>query len=303
MEFRQLEAFAAIAKYKSFSKAAESLFLSQPTVSSHLGSLERDLQKKLVIRTTKNLKLTEEGERFLKYVQRILELKEAALRDLSGDVRDIVTLGASTIPSGYLLPDVLTEFRRENPGIYFQIRQGDSQEIEERVLDGTVELGLTGSICEDRHCVCEKFCSDRMVIAMPSTSEYFALQKEVEKQHNLEKIFSKPIIMREIGSGTRKAAEQFLKHQNIREENLHVVARVNDLESIKRMIAGGMGISIMSGFAVEDMIKSGQILVCELDTEIHRDFYLVRRKNMEVKPAVEKFIHFVLDYYRKGGKR
>ena len=135
MEFRQLEAFAAIAKYKSFSKAANALYLTQPTISAHLGSLERELQKKLVSRTTKTIQLTQDGEKFLKYVNRILELKEAAVQELAGEEKEIISLGASTIPSGYLLPGLLSEFRRQHPGVFFQIRQGDSCEIEEKVTD------------------------------------------------------------------------------------------------------------------------------------------------------------------------
>lgn len=92
MEFRQLEAFAAIAKYKSFSKAANALYLTQPTISAHLGSLERELQKKLVSRTTKTIQLTQDGEKFLKYVNRILELKEAAVQELAGEEKEIISL-------------------------------------------------------------------------------------------------------------------------------------------------------------------------------------------------------------------
>lgn len=300
MEFRQLEAFAAVAKYKSFSKAADALFLTQPTVSSHLGSLERELQKKLISRTTKTLQLTGEGERFLKYAQRILELKTAALQELSGDTRDIISLGASTIPSGYLLPGLLAEFRRKHPGVYFQIRQGDSYEIEEKVLDGTVELGLIGNFCDSTHCICEEFCSDQMVIAMPSTAYYLKLKREAEREKDAGRLLMEPLIMREIGSGTGKAAEQFLKKSGVREEQLNVAARINDIESIKRMIAEGMGISLISGFAVEDMVKSGQLITYSLDTQIHRNFYLLRRKKEERKPVLKKFIRFVLEYYERG---
>ena len=209
MEFRQLEAFAAIAKYKSFSKAANALYLTQPTISAHLGSLERELQKKLVSRTTKTIQLTQDGEKFLKYVNRILELKEAAVQELAGEEKEIISLGASTIPSGYLLPGLLSEFRRQHPGVFFQIRQGDSCEIEEKVTDGTVELGLVGSSCDLPECICTKFCSDSMVIAMPCTSYYMNLKRQAEKTGDIRMFFSEPFIMREIGSGTRKAAGGF----------------------------------------------------------------------------------------------
>ena len=227
MEFRQLEAFAAIAKYKSFSKAANALYLTQPTISAHLGSLERELQKKLVSRTTKTIQLTQDGEKFLKYVNRILELKEAAVQELAGEEKEIISLGASTIPSGYLLPGLLSEFRRQHPGVFFQIRQGDSCEIEEKVTDGTVELGLVGSSCDLPECICTKFCSDSMVIAMPCTSYYMNLKRQAEKTGDIRMFFSEPFIMREIGSGTRKAAGEFLEKMGIREENLNVAARIN----------------------------------------------------------------------------
>lgn len=301
MEFRQLEAFAAIAKYKSFSKAANALYLTQPTISAHLGSLERERQKKLVSRTTKTIQLTQDGEKFLKYVNRILELKEAAVQELAGEEKEIISLGASTIPSGYLLPGLLSEFRRQHPGVFFQIRQGDSCEIEEKVTDGTVELGLVGSSCDLPECICTKFCSDSMVIAMPCTSYYMNLKRQAEKTGDIRMFFSEPFIMREIGSGTRKAAGEFLEKMGIREENLNVAARINDIESIKRMIAMGMGISMMSGYAVEDMVNSGQLITYPLDTQIHRKFYLLYRKKREKKPVVDSFIRFVMDFYKDAG--
>ena len=92
-----------------------------------------------------------------------------------------------------------------------------------------------------------------------------------------------------------------MEKMGIREENLNVAARINDIESIKRMIAMGMGISMMSGYAVEDMVNSGQLITYPLDTQIHRKFYLLYRKKREKKPVVDSFIRFVMDFYKDAG--
>jgi DNA-binding transcriptional LysR family regulator len=295
MEFRQLEAFVAVYDLQSFSKAAEYLYLSQPTISSHINNLEKELKVKLISRTTKSLHFTDEGITFLSYAKRILELKNAALNDLQSNLNTGIQLGASTIPSGYLLPPVLNAFHQENPQIYFNIRQGDSREIEERILDGTVELGLTGQLCTNPQCVCIPFCSDQLVIATPTTPYYTELK---ESKATTKRLLKEPLIMREQGSATQRAADYFFKNLRIPSHQLQIVARINDLESIKRMIVNGMGISILSKFAIADLEQSQQIFTYPLATDVPRQFYIIHLKNRPLKTIAKQFIQFTQDFYR-----
>lgn len=297
MEFRQLEAFVAVYELQSFSKAAEYLYLSQPTVSSHINNLEKELKVKLISRTTKSLHFTDEGITFLSYAKRILELKNAAFNALQSNLNMVIQLGASTIPSGYLLPQVLNAFHQNNPNIYFNIRQGDSREIEERILDGTIELGLTGQLCANPQCVCIPFCSDQLAIVTPKTPYYQELK---ESKPTIRRLLKEPMIMREQGSATQRAADYFLKNLKIPVHQLQIIARINDLESIKRMILNGMGISILSKYAITDLEQQQQIFTYPLPTDIPRQFYIVYLKSRPLKPIVTQFIEFTQDFYREN---
>ncbi|MGL5435854.1 MAG: selenium metabolism-associated LysR family transcriptional regulator [Lachnospiraceae bacterium] len=294
MEFRQLEAFVVVTELKSFSKAAEYLCLSQSTVSSHIKNLETELQKKLMHRTTKSLQLTPEGDTFLRYAKRILETKEAAIDAINSSTESVLHLGASTIPSGYLLPDLLNRFRRIHPATYFNVKQGDSREIQERILDGTVELGLIGEPNPSSKCTNIPFCTDELVLVTPATRHYLALRK-----HNpdLLSLLKEPIIIREQGSGTQKAADRLLNELAIDYRQLNVAAQINDLESIKQMVIGGMGISILSRFAIADLERRGQVIVYPMNSTIKRKFFISYLESRKMPPALQEFIDFVFRYY------
>ena len=296
MEFRQLEAFVALSELKSFSKAAEYLYLSQSTVSSHIANLEKELQRKLVTRSTKNISLTEDGAKFLFYAKRILDTKKAALDELCRPSAMLLHLGASTIPSGYLLPELLTAFHESHPNVFFDIKQGDSSNVQDQILDGTVDIGLAGRISDSPKCRSIKFFSDSLSIVTPLNEHYLSLR---EKKVSVTELLKEPIIMREEGSGTQKAADKFLESLGIKQSALNIIARNNDLESIKQMIINGMGISVLSNLAVKDIRSQGQVLVFPAGSQISRDFYIIHLKNRELKPMQQEFINFVISYYRK----
>ncbi len=295
MEFRQLEAFTVVAELKSFSKAAEYLCLSQSTVSSHIKNLEVELQKNLMQRTTKSLQLTAAGETFLRYAIRILETKDAAVDAINSTSESVLLLGASTIPSGYLLPDLLNSFRQIHPDTYFNVKQGDSAEIQDRILDGTVEIGLIGEPNHSGKCINTPFCTDELVLVTPATKHYLSLRKRAP---DLLTLLKEPIIIREQGSGTQKAADRLLSELAIDQQQLNVVAQINDLESIKQMVIGGMGISILSRFAIADLERRGQVIAYPLESNIKRKFYISHLKSRHLPPALQEFIDFTIQYYQ-----
>jgi len=294
MEFKQLEAFSAVAETKSFSRAAGQLYLSQSTVSSHIRNLEKELKKSLFIRSTKTVRLTPDGILFLRYVRRILDTRDAALNAISTPGETIIHLGASTIPSGYLLPQILSGYRKIHPDVYFDIDQGDSDSVLEKVCDGIVSLGIIGSRKSTPGCAFIPFCTDELVIVTPATGEYLKLRR---KKPSVQTLLKEPIILREQGSGTLKSATRFLQSINISSSRLHVIARINNLESIKQMIKNGMGISILSRCVVNDMEKNGYALVYPLHTSIKRIFYLTYMKSGKLNAPLKDFIRFCQDFY------
>ena len=296
MEFKQLEAFVAVVDYGSFSEAARKLYLTQPTISAHVRSLEEELHTKLILRTTKNTTITTRGYQLYDSAVRMLEIRNNLLENFTGVQKHMIDLAASTIPSSYLLPEILAAFGKTHPDIYFHSIQADSAESINRVLDGTVDLALVGQNTRDETCVFLPFCQDELVIATPITNHYLGLQN---KSVTFEDFIKDPIIIREKGSGTKKEMDLFLEQIGVTPSDLNVIARMNDLEGIKKSIVNGLGISILSARSAIDLQKTKQILLFPLEESAHkRTFYIVYSKNRILKPHVRQFIQFVQNFYR-----
>lgn len=298
MDFKQLEAFVAVVDYGSFSEAARRLYLTQPTISAHIRALEKELTVRLLIRTTKKITVTAKGYQLYDSAVRMLHIRDNLLEDFTESRKHIIDLGVSTIPSSYLLPELLAAFGKRYPDVYFHSFQSDSAGAIERVLDGSVDLSLTGQNTGDETCRFIPFCRDSLVIAAPVTPRYL---KMAEKKVSFRDFLDDPIIIREKGSGTKKEMDLFLEKAGIALSELNVVARMNDLESIKKSIAKGLGISVLSARSAADMEKTNQLLLFPLDeTEHTREFYIVYSKNRILKPHVRQFIQFVREYYQKN---
>ena len=291
MEFKQLEAFVAVVD----SEAARRLYLTQPTISAHIRSLEDELHMKLIIRTTKKTTITAKGYQLYDSAVRMLDIRNNLLENFTGAHKHMIDLSASTIPSSYLLPELLAAFGKTHPDVYFHSFQSDSSASISRVLDGTVDLALVGQNTRDESCVFIPFCDDELVIATPVNEHYLSLQNERISFHDF---IEDPIIIREKGSGTKKEMDLFLERIGVSAGSLNVIARMNDLESIKKSIVNGLGISILSLRSVADLQKTKQILVFPLGESAHkRSFYIAYSKNRILKPHVKQFIQFVRDYY------
>ncbi len=286
MDFKQLESFAAVVRLGSFTRAAQHLYLSQPTVSAHVRALEEELGVPLLLRTTKSLDITPAGQRVYEHVLQMLELRDRMVRETRPEEKTILHLGASTIPASYILPQVLPEFSARHPNCFFVIHQSDSRGVAEGVARGEFDLGLTGSPAEG--VVCEPFCEDRMVLITPVTEQYLALTGRRETP--LQELLRAPIILREPGS--QKNADRFLHKLGIREEQLRITARINDPEAIKNLVAGGLGVSILSERAADNFLREKRLLKFDLP-DTTRQLYLLYQNAPPQKPLVPEFIRFL----------
>lgn len=296
MEFKQLQSFVAVVKYGSFTKAAEVLFLSQPTISAHIRQLEEELQKRLILRTTKSFEVTPKGREVYEYALSILDLKERLIQSCSAQTQKIIHLGASTIPSAYILPEVLPEFGKLAPDTYFVIHQSDSQGIVDGLREGRFDIGLIGMAANDEVLECVPFCQDHMVLITP-VNEHFL---ELKQQRNLsvQRLLQEPVILREKGSGSKKSADHLLESLGIAEEELHITARINDQEAIKNLVAGGLGVSIISERAARNFVEEKRLLVFELaEYASNRELYVTYRKHYLMKPCVQQFLKFIVKKY------
>ena len=301
MEFKQLESFAAVVRLNSFTKAAESLYISQPTISTHIRALEEELGTRLIMRTTKNIDVTPEGLKLFEYAVNILELRDRMMQECSAGSRQIIHLGASTIPSAYILPEVLPTFGKLYPNAFFIIHQTDSKGVVEGLTDGIYDVGLIGMPCGKETLHSEPFCKDRMVLVTPVSEEYLTLQGNGASPEEI--LRTHPVILREKGSGSKKSADFFLEQAGISEESLQVSARVNDPEAIKNLVAGGLGVSIISKRAAGNFLREKRILSFELpDSANDRDLYLVCRREQAERSPVREFVEFLARFYANGPK-
>lgn len=297
MEFKQLKSFVAVVEYKSFTKAAEKLFLSQPSVSTHIQKLEEELHSRLIIRTTKSIEITPRGLELYDCACEIMKRWENLLKHWDNETKNIIRLGASTIPSTYILPELLPAYGTAHPGTYFSIHQSNSQDIIRKLLQGDFDIGLIGMHADSSALHCIPFYEDRMVMITP-VNDYFLSFKQ--QPFPLEMLLRSPVILREKQSGSKKSAERFLESMHIREEDLQVAARINDQEAIKNLVAQGLGISILSERAARNFVDEKRVLLFELPkNSSRRSLYVIYPKNYIPSPYLQDFISYVLRFYEE----
>ena len=296
MNLKQLESFALIIESRSFSQAAKKLFLTQPTISSHISLLEKELNTQLLVRTTKDVHPTEEGKKLYTYAKQILNIQNTIFQEFNvkSEESNLLTIGASTIPEQYILPEVLPKYIRKNKS-ELKITQGDSSQIIDKIVKKEIEVGLVGTAIENSSLIFEPFFSDKLVVITPVTEKYIKMKEE---GYDIKELIKEPIIMRKEGSGTRREIKEFLKSHNFDINDLNVIATLNSIEAIKKSVQNKMGISIISNLALEDFAKDNKVLVFELE-EINmcRNLYIVRNKEMYMSKCALKFIRFVREFF------
>lgn len=298
MNLKQLEAFVRVSERRSFSKAAKELFLTQPTVSAHISSLEKELDARLFVRNTKEVDLSEEGKKLYDYAKQMVELEHKIEDTFHGDKeheQQCITIAASTVPAQYLLPQILARFNEKYPKEQFRISETDSAQVVERVLNRTIDVGFTGTVLEKKHCVYIPFYEDELIIITPNNERY---RKFLEDGMITKWIADEPLIMREEGSGTRKEAEKQLRKSGIDISSLNVVASIENQEAIKRSVENGMGVSIISRLAAQKDIENGLLLGFDLPAgDRVRNINIVYNKGIRLSGATERFIRTVREVY------
>lgn len=296
MNLKQLEAFARVAEAKSFSEAAKILYLTQPTVSAHVASLEKELGVCLLMRSTKEVSLTEEGEILYDYAMQMLEL-EQQIRERFGSRKKegaVLRIAASTIPSQYLLPEIMVRFRERYPGVRLRVMETDSAGAVEQILSRRADIGFAGTVLEEKQCVYIPFYQDELVVIIPGEG----LEGPESAAETAAWIRRMPVILREEGSGTRKEAQRLLRQMGIELSELNIVASIQNQETIKRSVRNGMGISILSRLAAEDEIRSGVLCAVPLgETGGKRNINLVFDRRSLHSTEAEKLIDLVKEMY------
>ncbi|MBN2467906.1 MAG: LysR family transcriptional regulator [Deltaproteobacteria bacterium] len=297
MKLNQLEIFCKIIELGSFSKAAEALHLSQPTLTEHMKSLEDELGLILLDRLGKKIHSTKAGTILREYAQRILRLTREAeqkLRSIQGELKGDLTIGASTIPGEYILPPIIKRFRDDFPGIYVHLTIGDTKRIIDDTINCQVELGVVGAKVESMKLDYYPFVKDELVLAMPSGSPWGKA-----KSVSMDDLTKIPFILREEGSGTRMIMEKALRDSGFAGARLNVVMTLGSTAAIVQAMKSGAGCSIVSRKAVQDYLHNDVIRTKPIaGITFSREFFIILRRGKVKSPLCEALFTFLLENAR-----
>jgi DNA-binding transcriptional LysR family regulator len=292
MDLWRLHIFCKVVELKSFSRAASAVYLSQPTVSSHIKDLEDHCECKLIDRLGREIAPTKAGELLYGYAAKMIALKESAekaLAEFQGKMRGHLTIGGSTIPGGYILPPLLGKFKEAYPEVTVTLIEGDTARIVQDTLEGRVEVGIVGAKAKETGLVQEKIMDDEMFLIVPGDHKW------ASRGHvSVRELMEEPFIMREPGSGTRKSIEQVLDKSEHWSRQLNVVAEMGSTEAVRQAIKAGVGISILSACAVADELAARSLKKVGIKgLSFKRAFYLILHKHRSKSPLCSAFVRFL----------
>lgn len=295
MDFRQLETFVQVVQSRSFSKAAEKLFITQPTVTNHIKNLEEEVGTLLLNRMGKKISLTNAGTILYNEALDIINSLEMIKHELSiysNEIKGHLDIVSSSVPRKYLIPSIIDAFLKDHKHVTFSISDDDSQEVVNSILDSYTDFGFIGDKYPNPNLEYIDIISDRLVLI---ASNDFMPELDNFDNVDVKSILEERFIFREEGSATRNIfVNEFEKH-GVSLSQLHTVGYVRDIDTIKNMVSLGIGISFISEKLIEDDMKLNKFrafTVNELD--LSRNYYFVYHKNRQLTPLGETFKNFIL---------
>lgn len=284
MDLRQIETFCKVAEFKSFTKAADSLYLTQPAVSQHISALEKELGTRLFERSGRNVHLTHPGELFLSYAERIVNMADEARRsvaEMEKGERGRVTVGAGSTTTIFNLPRVLHALRERHPGIDVIVRTGTSREVAHMVMANEVDLGLITSPVDQEEIVVTPLCEEK-IVAVVGAGHPLAHSR----QATLASFAQEPLILFVTGSGFRAYLDSVLAGAGVVPD---VRMELDNVEAIKSLVEIGLGVSIIPKTSAESEISTGSLVVVELTDAppMTRTLSVIYRKDMYISPDIQ----------------
>ena len=281
MDIHHLKIFASVYKNKSFTRASEELHISQPTISEHIKNLENSLDCKLFDRLGRSIMPTAEGDVLYPKTLQLLEDLDSMQEEITAagsEVKGKLVIGASTIPGTYILPRVAYSFKKQHPGVAFEILIEDSGRITGMVLQHDLLCGIVGARIKSDKLDYTSLLEDEIILV--ATKKVLA-----QKTVTLEKLSNIPFLQREVGSGTRQTFENFLENSAISSDNLNIVATFGSTSAVKQAAKESLGASVISRVAVQEELDRGILREITIrNMKMKRKFYLVRQKNRTLPP-------------------
>lgn len=290
MDFKQIEAFVNVVRYKSFSRAADATFFTQPTISTHISTLEKELGTRLLDRRGRTVEMTPQGRKFYKYAVEMVNTRElavGALNDSSDKIEGILELQTSSIPGLTFLPEMLARFHDIHLKTKFYVDTSDSRTAIENLIDRRGELAFVGDKINNSNLSYTKIFSDKVVLAVPASFEIEG------NDITIAEAVKYPFIWRESGSATKTSFEETAANLGYDKTTFDVVARFNDLDSIIRSVEQGLGVSVLSQHTLDKMHSNNIKSLPIKEFKRNRDFYMVSLKGITHSPVAEAFCNFV----------
>jgi DNA-binding transcriptional LysR family regulator len=295
MEDHKLRVFCTVAETRSFSKASEIIHLTQPAVSLQIQALEETYETKLFDRSSSSVVLTPAGEMLYRYAKEILSLYAAAdkeIGEITGLVKGSISVGASTTIGNYLLPSVISDFKKKNPKIKIHLVVGNTKRIVELLNAGNLDLGLVEGETTKFKIITEKLISDELILIVPLHHPW-AKRKDISMLDSVKE----PFIFREEGSGTRQVIEKYFNKLGVSVQNMNITTILGSTEAIKEAVESGIGLSVVSKWAVRRESRYGSVKTLKFkEGKMLRDFSLVFNKNTITSYAVDEFLSFMRNY-------
>lgn len=292
MNFNHLKVFWAVAKNLSYTRAAEELYLSQPTVSIQLKKLEEALGLDLLEQLGKKIYLTQAGELLYPYVNRIFSLAteaESAIQELKGLRSGRIIIGASTTPGIYLLPAIISSFQQNYPRLEISLEISNTHQVQEHLLLNQLDLGVVGEeLTIDPQLIIQPLLADDLLI-IAAKEHPLALRKSV----SFAEFLTQRLILRERGSSTREVLEQSVHSRSLQ---LKVAMQLNSIEAIKQAVIANLGVSVISKFTVGLEVKAGLLRAIPFsDLSLSRQINLVYHKEKKLSPVMQVFVQDLIN--------
>lgn len=292
MADRRLQVFHTVARLLSFTKAAESLHMTQPAVTFQVRQLEEYFNTRLFDRTHNRISLTEAGNKVFFYADKIFELygeMENAIREMTGEISGSLTIGASTTIAEYMLPALLGDFRSKYPDVSIHLKVSNTDGIVHMVENNTIDLGVVEAPVSNKNLVVDRCRMDKLVaIVAPSHPKASATSLP------LSELLSYPFICREEGSGTREVIADYMKGAGC--DSLNVMMELGSPEAVKGAVEAGMGISVVSSATIQKELKLGTLVAIELEPGLERPFSFVHQKQKFRLRVMEELLEFARNY-------
>lgn len=291
LDLNLVEVFCCVYEERNFSKAAQRLSLSQPTISGHIKNLEEYLGTRLFDRLPRQIVPTRAGQLLYQRGCAIIKEKMAALQDLQRFLHRIegsLIISSNAMPGEYILPRLITSFRVQYPAVRFELKIADPATVCAEVLKGDAELGFACAKTETHDLEFHHFASTDLALVVPHNKEWRHINSIT-----LDRLAEKPFLAREAGAGMRLAVEQKIGRTL---DDFNVAGIFGSDCAVKEALKAGMGVSVLSLLAVQSEIADGELKTVEIEGVDARpiDLFSVINRNITLSPVAETFLDYAL---------